>query len=797
MFDKKLLGLVGGIGSANLIVTLVLSLGLNPGTIGPTGESGLPGSNGENGLPGSNGENGLPGSNGENGQTPYIGENGNWWIGTTDTGVPATGPAGENGGDGSINILESIDFYVPDFDLKEDSIQVPNYESNFNLDTFLNTFNGLSFTNISTEAELRSINGGGNYRLMNDITLTTPFTMVGDDSTFFTVNFDGNGHTIHNLEIIDNSSTYVGMFSQLTNSAFVNLTLSTPSLSSNSSNTSSASGLITGLASSSVFYQVNIIGESTSSIEGSYSTGALAGRSLDSVFYDITLEDFTVKGFSNVGGLVGSNENSHFQLLNSLGVAIIPRFGEEPVNTIYNAHFGFGGIVGSGIGFSNYLDITVNNSTIEAITGSYIEDPYNPGSGINLSYNYIGGVVGSQTSYGYNDTGVHFSNIYVENSLIVGQDYVGGIVGNLENALYYFINVEANANYVLSGSEANYGALTANPMIYEELTPENINNLNNRAGGIVGYTDNAGILFYNSFNVNGYVIGDRDIGGILGEMESSNTEETQVYFKNVMNTSNIFGLDAVGGLAGTIDSGSSFFVIENSANRGNVSSLDSTNGWNFAGFIGEVYEVEYVGLISNSYNSGNVSAYGNVGGFIGYNEIESVANHNLTTGGLIIYNTFNIGDLYGNYNVGGFVGEQYSQDNRLEIYNSLQAGDIRLQNEDSVNIDDEEHGMFIGENDSTTSSISIYNSYFVRLLDTNENLIPTFGYNIGNNNIQLPLTGILISSLTGGNANNLSNIDPFLSTSSLPFLFEGLWDFNEVWFFNQATYLPDLRTLAA
>lgn len=34
---------------------------------------------------------GKPGPKGPPGDTPYIGENGNWWTGTTDTGVPASG----------------------------------------------------------------------------------------------------------------------------------------------------------------------------------------------------------------------------------------------------------------------------------------------------------------------------------------------------------------------------------------------------------------------------------------------------------------------------------------------------------------------------------------------------------------------------------------------------------------------------------------------------------------------------------------------------------------------------------
>lgn len=42
----------------------------------------------------------LRGPAGTNGVTPHIGSNGNWYIGTTDTGVPATGPAGADGSDG-------------------------------------------------------------------------------------------------------------------------------------------------------------------------------------------------------------------------------------------------------------------------------------------------------------------------------------------------------------------------------------------------------------------------------------------------------------------------------------------------------------------------------------------------------------------------------------------------------------------------------------------------------------------------------------------------------------------------
>jgi len=43
---------------------------------------------------------GPAGANGADGITPHIGVNGNWFIGATDTGIAATGPAGANGQNG-------------------------------------------------------------------------------------------------------------------------------------------------------------------------------------------------------------------------------------------------------------------------------------------------------------------------------------------------------------------------------------------------------------------------------------------------------------------------------------------------------------------------------------------------------------------------------------------------------------------------------------------------------------------------------------------------------------------------
>ena len=50
---------------------------------------------------GPKGDNGTNGRNGKDGLSPYVGTNGNWWVGTTDTGVAAKGRDGRDGRDGT------------------------------------------------------------------------------------------------------------------------------------------------------------------------------------------------------------------------------------------------------------------------------------------------------------------------------------------------------------------------------------------------------------------------------------------------------------------------------------------------------------------------------------------------------------------------------------------------------------------------------------------------------------------------------------------------------------------------
>lgn len=82
-------------------------------------DTGVPatGPAGQNGTDGKDGADGVNGQDGANGNSPTIGENGNWWLGNTDTGIPATGAAGENGTNGETPFIgQNGNWWIGDVD---------------------------------------------------------------------------------------------------------------------------------------------------------------------------------------------------------------------------------------------------------------------------------------------------------------------------------------------------------------------------------------------------------------------------------------------------------------------------------------------------------------------------------------------------------------------------------------------------------------------------------------------------------------------------------------------------------
>lgn len=100
LIDSLSLALEGKLNSSSLTDAINSALaqakesGEFDGQDGYTPQKGIDYFDGEPGTDGQPGKDGQPGSDGI---TPHVGENGNWYTGETDTGVPATGPAGSDG----------------------------------------------------------------------------------------------------------------------------------------------------------------------------------------------------------------------------------------------------------------------------------------------------------------------------------------------------------------------------------------------------------------------------------------------------------------------------------------------------------------------------------------------------------------------------------------------------------------------------------------------------------------------------------------------------------------------------
>jgi hypothetical protein len=132
----------------------------------------------------------------------------------------------------------------------------------------------------------------------------------------------------------------------------------------------------------------------------------------------------------------------------------------------------------------------------------------------------------------------------------------------------------------------------------------------------VGAIENVGV-------VNGYVIGDDNVGGLVGKNEGT--------VSNSYSTGNVTGNLNVGGLVGY----NFFGTVTDSYATGSVIGDD-----NVGGLVGKNR-----GTMNNSYATGSVIGDDNVGGLVGKND---------NTG--TVSNSYSTGNVTGNTHVGGLVG---------------------------------------------------------------------------------------------------------------------------------------------
>ncbi len=258
-----------------------------------------------------------------------------------------------------------------------------------------------------------------NAKLICNIELdNATWTAIGTQYDEYIGTFDGDNHTISNIEINrenDNSLEYQGFFAVVgddTNQGTVkNLVLEDVY----AYGANSVGGLVGLLGANSVVENVSIIGNST--ISGAGRIGGIVGDSNG----DITDSNNSarVTGITNlIGGITGRNSGGN--ITNSYNI------GEIVATTSVSAQY-IGGIAGQ------------NSGEIMA--------SYNTGNVTATSFNNVGGLVGENLNNGYVTACYNTGDIS-------GNSAVGGIVGN--NSVAY----EPSARHGVSGVY-NLGNVTA------------------------------------------------------------------------------------------------------------------------------------------------------------------------------------------------------------------------------------------------------------------------------------------------------------------------------------------------
>lgn len=150
------------------------------------------------------------------------------------------------------------------------------------------------------------------FKLMSDIDLTdwieenSPnqgWQPIGVSSSKFQGIFDGNNHTISNLNIDRPSSSAVGLFGYADGATFNNIVIVETTITGNGD-----VGAVCGNASSSTFSNCKV----TATINAKGNTvGGIAG-SASGTFTNNKVTNTTINGNDNVGGIVGYTGNATF-----------------------------------------------------------------------------------------------------------------------------------------------------------------------------------------------------------------------------------------------------------------------------------------------------------------------------------------------------------------------------------------------------------------------------------------------------------------------------------------------------
>ena len=576
---------------------------------------------------------------------------------------------------------------------------------------YIATVNGKNFAQnkgymwVEDVKQLQAIdtNLGGNYALRNSIdgTQANNFKSIGSN-TAFTGNFDGIDYNIFGLTI-KNGGENTGLFGYTNNATISNVTLVGGSISGSnnvgaivgSANNTTLTNVVNSAAVSGNSNVGGIVGIATgTTVEDAINTGAIEG-----------IAD-TDNGGINVGGLIGSMNNSHL-IGNSYNLGDVTSIGSN-----------VGGLVGS-----------ASNSTI--------------GDGTNLVYNRmdvtgaynVGGIVGNMvgsTVQNAENSGTVTATGHTTENYIYHSDYT--VDGH--NKHNYEGKNDNNGHYaVATVNVANVGGIagtsSGNSIITDVLNTGDVSSSKvegqeyyaaGNVGGIVGKAVDTNIS--NATNKENEVRGAHNVGGVAGYFGGTGTVSVGIndggdimatgarngsgFVKEIVRKENInnkvapeeFTVGNIGGIVGYMYGDG--VKVTGSANRGTVhtdepSDPANVEEWqkaaNVGGIVGKIDSDKHItgkgnldkiyenAAVSNSYNTGDVLGYTGIGGIAGMMYNGAIAgSYNLgdirTTRQS---DTVTTKDIIDPINMGGIVGDTTEQSSAsvylYDVYNKGKIGD--------------------------------------------------------------------------------------------------------------------------
>lgn len=371
---------------------------------------------------------------------------------------------------------------------------------------------------------------------------------------------DGQSFFIQNLRINLPKEEYVGLFATASGGTIANLHLKDVQITGKR-----IVGAIAG-SSSSPISKCSVEG---GSIEGqpidtaghpTYAVGGLVGYSDQLIEKSYT--NVEVKGFNNVGGLVGFSLNEFYEFKEDPWHDIVEGFGEIRDSYVLGTVKGernVGGLIGNSSSpiHNSYMEGTVEGFTnVGGLVGDLNggkEDLSYPGA--TEYFLYKGGIEDSYF-FGLVKGGVNTGGLVGRSSgpiarsyalgSVEGQSYTGGLVG-----------------YSFKGEDENDSSLIGNFSLTESFASNEVKGTLN-VGGLLGFS--SGSLIKNTYHLKS-VKGVENVGGILG---STIVGKYQTQIENTYQRGEVSGERYVGDLLGYLRS---VTIVDNAYHIGTISFI--------------------------------------------------------------------------------------------------------------------------------------------------------------------------------------------------------------------------------